>query len=100
MRRRQRLFYDLLRLPDGKTTRLKTRSLVGLLLLCASTVFEARSLARFPKLVELVAQSRKRYPELIPKVVPIDTGFIGYNECRLLSILNKGRLERALRCVA
>ena len=34
-------FYDLLRLPDGRAMRLKVRSLVGLLPLCASTVFPA-----------------------------------------------------------
>ncbi|WP_250491274.1 MGH1-like glycoside hydrolase domain-containing protein [Caballeronia sp. INML2] len=90
-------FYDLLRLPNGKTTRLKIRSLVGLLPLCASTVFEAYSLTRFPKLVELIAQFRKRYPELVAQVAPTETGFIGYNERRLLSILNKGKLERVLR---
>ena len=33
-------FYDLLRLPDGQAMRLKVRSMVGLLPLCASTVFE------------------------------------------------------------
>ena len=33
-------FYDLLRLPDGQAMRLKVRSLVGLLPLCASTVFD------------------------------------------------------------
>ncbi len=90
-------FYDLLRLPDGRTTRLKIRSLVGLLPLCASTVFEAHNLTRMPKLVELIAQFRKRYPELIAQVAPTDTGFIGHNERRLLSILNKRKLERVLR---
>jgi hypothetical protein len=90
-------FYDLLRLPDGKTTRLKIRSLVGLLPLCASTVFEEHSLAHMPKLVELIAQFRKRYPELIAQIAPTDTGFIGYNQRRLLSILNKRNLERVLR---
>jgi hypothetical protein len=89
-------FYDLLRLPDGKTQRLKIRSLVGLLPLCASTVFEAHSLTRYPKLVELIAQFRKRYPELIAQVAPTDAGFVGYNERRLLSILNKRKLERVL----
>ena len=34
-------FYDLLRLPNGQAMRLKVRSLVGLLPLCASTVIEA-----------------------------------------------------------
>ena len=33
-------FYDVLRLPDGPAPRLKVRSLVGLLPLCASTVLE------------------------------------------------------------
>ena len=32
-------FYDVLRLPDGQAVRLKVRSMVGLLSLCASTVF-------------------------------------------------------------
>ena len=31
-------FYDVLRLPDGTGQRLKVRSLVGLLPLCATTV--------------------------------------------------------------
>ena len=35
-------FYDVLRLPDGSAERLKVRSMVGLLPLCAVTVFEGR----------------------------------------------------------
>ena len=31
-------YYDVLRYPDGSATRLKVRSLVGLLPLCAATV--------------------------------------------------------------
>ncbi len=89
-------FYDLLRLPDGQAMRLKVRSLVGLLPLCASTVFEADSVTRYPKLMELIAQFRKRHPELISHVAPTDAGFIGYKERRLLSILNKQKLERVL----
>ena len=34
-------FYDVLRLPDGQAERLKVRSMVGLLPLCATTVLEA-----------------------------------------------------------
>ena len=33
-------YYDVLRLPDGSATRLKVRSMVGLLPLCATTVVE------------------------------------------------------------
>ena len=45
--------------------RLKVRSMVGLLPLCASTVFEAGILARHPRLLELVALFKKRHPELM-----------------------------------
>ncbi len=31
-------FYDVLRLPDGTASRMKVRSMVGLLPLCAATV--------------------------------------------------------------
>ena len=33
-------YYDVLRLPDGSSERLKVRSMVGLLPLCATTVIE------------------------------------------------------------
>jgi len=89
-------FYDLLRLPDGQALRLKVRSLVGLLPLCASTVFEADSVTRHPKLMEMIALFRKRHPELVSHVAPSDEGFIGYKGRRLLSILNKKKLERVL----
>jgi hypothetical protein len=89
-------FYDLLRLPDGQAMRLKVRSLVGLLPLCASTVFEGEYLTRHPRLAEMIALFRKRHPELVSHVAPTDQGFIGYKGRRLLSILNKTKLERVL----
>jgi hypothetical protein len=89
-------FYDLLRLPDGRAMRLKVRSLVGLLPLCASSVIEPELINRFPKLRELVAQFRDRYPELIAQVAPTDAGFTGYKGRWLLSILNRRNLERVL----
>ena len=42
-------FYDVLRLPDGTGQRLKVRSLVGLLPLCATTVIRAGVLAALPR---------------------------------------------------
>jgi hypothetical protein len=89
-------FYDLLRLPDGQAMRLKVRSLVGLLPLCASTVFEGDAVTRHPRLMELIALFRQRHPELVSHVAPTDAGFIGYKDRRLLSILNKNKLERVL----
>jgi hypothetical protein len=89
-------FYDLLRLPNGQAMRLKVRSMVGLLPLCASTVFAPNAPERFPRLMEMIALFRKRHPEVVSHVAPISDGFIGYQGRRLLSILNKQKLERVL----
>src|SRR5689334_15615759 len=89
-------FHDLLRLPSGQATRLKVRSMVGLLPLCASTVIEAGSVARHPKLLELIVQFRKRHPGLAAHVAPTEEGFIGYGNRRLLSVLNQSKLKRVL----
>ena len=89
-------FYDLLRLPDGQAMRLKVRSLVGLLPLCASTVFNGDFATRQPRLVEMINLFKKRNPELVSHVAPTDAGFIGYKNRRILSILNRKKLERVL----
>jgi hypothetical protein len=89
-------FYDLLRLPDGQAMRLKVRSLVGLLPLCASTVFEEDVVQRYPQLMEMIALFRKRHPEMVDHVAPTEQGFIGHNGRRMLSILSKKKLERVL----
>jgi hypothetical protein len=89
-------FYDLLRMPHGSATRLKVRSMVGLLPLCAATVFGADAATRFPKLQKLIDQFRARHPEVAQQVAPTDEGFTGYMNRRLLSVLNKKKLKRVL----
>ena len=42
-------YYDLLCLPDGSSQRLKVRSMVGLLPLCATTVIEEWQRERIPR---------------------------------------------------
>ena len=92
-------FYDLLRLPDGSGMRLKVRSMVGLLPLCASTVFEGDLLERFPRLRELIALFRSRHPEVMAHVAPTAEGYVGHMNRRLLSVLNRKKLERVLAYV-
>ncbi|HWC20082.1 MAG TPA: hypothetical protein VG498_23915 [Terriglobales bacterium] len=89
-------FYDLLHLPNGQSMRLKVRSMVGLLPLCASTVLESTGLARHPRFIELVELFKKRHPELVKHVAPADDKFIGYAGRRLLSVCNKEKMERIL----
>jgi hypothetical protein len=87
-------FYDVLRLPDGRAQRLKVRSMVGLLPLCAATVFDEALLNRYPEL-----QSRlKRFLESRQDVFaaihnPVKQGAKGR---RLASILDETRLRRVL----
>jgi hypothetical protein len=89
-------FYDVLRFPDGSGMRLKIRSMVGLLPLCASAVFGPNHLTEHPKLAELVKLLYQRYPEVLAQIAPTPEGYIGYAGRRLLSPLSKKRLERVL----
>jgi hypothetical protein len=89
-------YYDVLRLPNDEAFRLKVRSMVGLLPLCASTMFDAELATRNPKLVEMVALFRKRHPEVLAHVAPTDKGFIGHAGRRLFSPLTRKKLERVL----
>jgi hypothetical protein len=89
-------FYDVLRFPDGSATRLKVRSMVGLLPLCASTIFEQDIIHKYPKFRELITLFGKRYPEVLAQVAPTSEGYIGYAGRRLLSPLSQKRLQRVL----
>jgi hypothetical protein len=90
-------FYDLLHFPNGDAMRLKVRSMVGLLPLCASSVFEADGVvARHPRLRTLIDLFKKRHPELLKHIAPADGSFVGYAERRLLSVCNKEKIERIL----
>ena len=59
-------------------------------------MFEANVVERYPKFREMITLFRKRHPELISHVAPTDEGFVGYKGRRLLSILNKAKVERVL----
>src|SRR5262249_35092292 len=90
-------YYDLLRMPDGHAVRLKVRSLVGLLPLCATSVLEKREAASLPRLMKLIDIFRARHPEVLEQIAPADNSFVGYKERRLLSVLNKQKLESVLK---
>jgi len=87
-------FYDVLRHPDGRAERLKVRSMVGLLPLCAATVFDGKLLAKYPELAERVHWFLEARPELCQAVHdPRTTGVAGR---RLASVLGEAKLRRVL----
>ena len=90
-------FYDLLHLPNGDTMRLKMRSMVGLLPLCAAAVFERDAVKHHPRFLELMELFRKRHPEVVKKIATADDPTIGgYEGRRLASVCNKEKLQRIL----
>jgi hypothetical protein len=61
-------FYDVMRMPDGTTIPLKVRSLVGLLPLCAATVFDADTIERQPAIVELTQGFIEHFGSDVPSL--------------------------------
>jgi len=91
-------FYDLLHFPNGDAARLKIRSMVGLLPLCAATVFEAGAVAKYPRLAEMMQLFRKRHPEVAKKIATAENPELGgYQGRRLASVCNKEKLTRILK---
>jgi hypothetical protein len=84
-------FYDLLRLPNGDALRLKVRSMVGLLPLCATTVFEPDTVHRIPGAIERLKTFMAKHPEMKEIAWPV-----AENGRRILSILTPAKLDRVL----
>ncbi|MFM0334549.1 MGH1-like glycoside hydrolase domain-containing protein [Paraburkholderia strydomiana] len=87
-------FYDVLRLPDGVSQRLKVRSIVGLLPLCAVTVFAG-------DLMDKVSEVRlrlRRFMEARPDLTAFihDPNKEGYAGRKLAAVLNESKLRRVL----
>ena len=90
-------FYDLLHLPNGSTMHLKIRSMVGLLPLCATTVFDdSGTVLGHPRLLHLLELFKQRHPDLLKHIAPADEKFRGYAGRRLLAVCNKKKVERIL----
>src|SRR5262249_51091851 len=87
-------FYDVLRLPDGRAERLKVRSMVGLLPLCAATVYSGELMELHPELTERFVWFIQARPELVASIHdPRKAGVAGR---RLGSILDETKLRRVL----
>jgi hypothetical protein len=89
-------YYDLLRLPDGSATRLKVRSMVGLLPLCATTVVEKWQRERIPGAMAGLQRRLRRIPELLETIHPLGPGHLGVAERGMIALLSPERLRRIL----
>ena len=87
-------YYDVMRLPNGTAIKLQVRSLVGLLPLCAATVFDPEVVERYPQLLELVVRFVRQLAPDIPALAQLPGP--GPNGHRILSLVDEGRLKRVL----
>ncbi|WP_158791762.1 glucosidase [Granulicella sp. L60] len=87
-------FYDLLRQADGTAQRLKVRTMVGILPLCAATVFYPDTERANSRFITEMKAFIHRHPELTAKIAPLDAP--GYKDRFQLSILNETKLRRVL----
>ena len=87
-------FYDVLRLPDGHAEHLKVRSMVGLLPLCAVTLFERGYAEKHPEAAHRFERFFKARPEL--KAFIHDPTRPGQGGRLLGAILDETKLRRVL----
>jgi hypothetical protein len=89
-------YYDVLRLPDGSARRLKVRSMVGLLPLCATSVIEPWQRERVPELARTLKERLQKMPELLDSIHPTGPGHFGYGERGITALVNPDKLRRIL----
>ena len=89
-------YYDVLHLPDGTSAPMRVRSMVGIIPLFAVATLDEPTLARLPafeKRARWFIENRPEYAEHL--AVGLDER--GTAQRRLLSLVDKTRLERILR---
>lgn len=87
-------FYDVLRLPNGQAQRLKVRSMVGLLPLCAATAFDGEVMVKYPEIGVRLKQFLDARPEI--RAAIHDPAKRGVANRSLASILDETKLRRVL----
>ena len=87
-------FYDVLQLPDGSAHRLKVRSLVGLLPLCATTLLPSGGDNISDDLLARLRRRIESMPELLDTIH--DPRVRGVNGRRMLAVVDETKLRRIL----
>jgi len=88
-------FYDVLNTPDGRKTRLKVRSIVGLIPLCAVEVLDMEVLDQLPEFKRRMQWYLNYKPELYALVSHWDEP--GRDNCSLVSLLRGNRMKHLLK---
>lgn len=94
---RDGFFYDVLTYPNGRFSKFRVRSLVGLIPLYAVDVIEEKELAKYPEFSRNFEWFRTKRKDLVdPCIIPIEKkGGMGY----VLTLMNQHQLQSVLRYV-
>ncbi len=87
-------FYDVMRMPDGATIPLKVRSLVGLLPLCAATVFDPDIGERHPEVLERAMAFAQHFADVVPSLAHVPGP--SPEGRRMLSLVGETQLRQIL----
>jgi hypothetical protein len=87
-------FYDMLRLPDGTTQKIKVRSMVGLIALCANATFPGDTLSKLPTFANRAQWFSQNHPELLTNIHR--PGIAGVGGRFLLALMNDDKVRRVL----
>ena len=87
-------FYDRLDLPDGRSSPIKVRSLVGLMPMIAATTIADEVYKEFPNFARRMRWHMQQTPEVIDRMASIQTR--GDENRHLLSFLTETRLRKVL----
>ncbi len=87
-------YYDVMRMPDGAAIQLKVRSIVGLLPLCAATVFDPDLLESYPDLVARTQEFVRTFADDVPSLAH-QPGRSPEGR-QIMSLVDESRLRRIL----
>ncbi len=90
-------YYDTLRLPDGRASRMKVRSVVGLLPLCAIAIVEKAHRDKLPHLAQHLLARLNSMPEVASSIHPTGPDHLGAQHRGILALMGPERLRRVLR---
>jgi hypothetical protein len=88
------MYYDVMRMPDGQAIQLKVRSLVGLLPMCAATVFDGELIERYPWLLDGVQLFIERFSDTLSHLA--QAAEADPEGKRLLALVDEDRLRQML----
>ncbi len=89
-------YYDILRLPDGTSTRLKVRSLVGLLPICAATIFRGEVRKHMPDVVRKMDSFLEKHPQMATSMSLESALKDGVGGNRLFDLMTEQKYRRVL----